>query len=188
LARSQRLPLLEQVFPTLRRLPRERRMRIVETLHRLIHLDGRIEIFEYALAALARVYLRDELNPAAPAGRYSLDKVTPELQILFSTIAQHGVPDDVQARRAYEAGMHHLLPRHRPEYRPVPGWSRALDGALDRLDRLMPVAKEQVVEALLKTAGHDGQLAIAEAELLRVICAALHCPLPPLLRATPLAT
>jgi Zn-dependent protease with chaperone function len=188
LARAQQLPLLEQIFPALRRLPRGQRQRIVETLHRLILIDGRIEIFEYALAALARLYLRDELNPTAQGGGWRLDQVTPELQILFSTLAHHGATDEVQARRAFEAGMHHLLPRHRPEYRPIPGWPRALDGALDRLDRLMPLAKEQVVEALLKTVGHDGQLAIAEAELLRVICAALHCPLPPLVRATPLAT
>jgi Zn-dependent protease with chaperone function len=188
LARAQRLLLLEQLFPTLRQLPREQRQRIVETLHRLMLLDGRVEIFEYALAALARLYLRDELNPAAPGGGWRLDQVTPELQALFSTLARHGTADEVQARRAYEAGMHHLLPRHRPEYRPVPGWPRALDSALDRLDRLLPIAKEQVVEALMKTVGHDGQLSIAEAELLRVICAALHCPLPPLVSVTPPAT
>jgi hypothetical protein len=28
---------------------------------------------------------------------------------------------------------------------------------------------------------HDGRVCVAEAELLRVICASLHCPLPPML-------
>ena len=28
---------------------------------------------------------------------------------------------------------------------------------------------------------HDGRISIAEAELLRTICGALHCPLPPML-------
>jgi hypothetical protein len=27
---------------------------------------------------------------------------------------------------------------------------------------------------------HDGKLSIEEAELLRTVCAVLHCPLPPL--------
>ena len=48
---------------------------------------------------------------------------------------------------------------------------------------LVPMAKEQLVEGLLKTVTHDQQLTIDEAELLRVVCASLHCPLPPLLQA-----
>jgi hypothetical protein len=77
--------------------------------------------------------------------------------------------------------MHHLLPHHRPEYRPVPGWPSALDRALKCLDGLRPAAKEQLVEALVKTISHDGKLSLDEAELLRAVCAAVHCPLPPLM-------
>jgi hypothetical protein len=62
----------------------------------------------------------------------------------------------------------------------VPGWPAALDRALKCLDRLLPAAKEQLVEALVKTIAHDQRLTVEEAELLRAICAALHCPLPPL--------
>ena len=29
----------------------------------------------------------------------------------------------------------------------------------------------------------DAQVSVAEAELLRVVCASLHCPLPPMLEA-----
>lgn len=178
---SQRLPMLGGVFPALRRLPREERQRILDSLNRLILLDGRIEIFEYCLATLARMYLRDELDPAARAGSLTLDRTSPELQTVFSTLAQHGAQDETQARRAYELGMHHLLPGHRPPYQPVAGWPRAMDRALLCLDRLRPAAKEQLIEALVKTIGHDGRITLAEAELLRTICAVLHCPLPPLL-------
>ena len=64
--------------------------------------------------------------------------------------------------------------------RPSPAGRRALDRALKRLDLLVPAAKEQLVEALVKTIAHDQRLTVEEAELLRAICAALHCPLPPL--------
>jgi hypothetical protein len=37
------------------------------------------------------------------------------------------------------------------------------------------------VEALVKTIALDQQLTVAEAELLRAICASIHCPLPPLM-------
>ena len=36
------------------------------------------------------------------------------------------------------------------------------------------------VEALTHAIAHDRRVAVVEAELLRTICAALHCPLPPL--------
>ncbi|HSD75632.1 MAG TPA: M48 family metallopeptidase [Steroidobacteraceae bacterium] len=176
----QRLPVLQTLFPALRRLPREDRNRIVEGLNRLILVDGRIEIFEYALGTLARVYLRDELQPTAGSRSLRLDQVSAELQVVFSALAQHGASDEAAARRAFELGMHHVLPMHRPPYAPVPGWPAALDRALKCLDRLVPAAKEQLVEALVKTIAHDQRLTLEEAELLRAICAALHCPLPPL--------
>ena len=40
--------------------------------------------------------------------------------------------------------------------------------------------KEQLVEAMVATVTHDQQLTIGEAELLRAVCASVHCPLPPL--------
>ncbi len=177
----QRLPLLQTLFPSLRRLTRESRMRIVEGLDRLVRVDGRIEIFEYALGTLARIYLQDELQPAAATRPLKIDQLTAELQTVFSTLAEHGTADPTQARRAYEIGMHHLLPEIRPPYQPVPGWAPALDRALKCLDRLAPAGKEQLVEALVKTIALDQRLTVEESELLRVVCASIHCPLPPLM-------
>ena len=78
--------------------------------------------------------------------------------------------------------MHHLLPERRPPYQPVPGWAPALDRALKCLDRLASAGKEQLVEALVKTIALDQQLTVEESELLRVVCASIHCTLPPLLK------
>lgn len=177
----QRLPLLGEVFSSLRRLPREERQRILDCLHRLMLIDGRIEIFEYALTTLAKGYLQDELEPVTRTGSLKLDQVSVELQTVFSTLAQHGTEKENEARRAYQLGMHHLLPERRPDYHPVAGWPRALDRALKCLDRLVPAGKEQLIEALVETIGHDGRMSVNEAELLRAICASLHCPLPPLI-------
>jgi hypothetical protein len=33
--------------------------------------------------------------------------------------------------------------------------------------------------------GHDGVMTVSEIELLRTVCAVLHCPLPPLAHARP---
>jgi len=145
--------------------------------------EGRLSLRSYTLRQLARVHLRDDLNPAAASGRLTLDRVVNELKVLFSVLALYGHEDEAQARKAYEAGMLHVLPRLRPPFANTDNWPQQLDVALNRLDMLAPMAKQQLVEALVKTAIHDQQLNIGEAELVRVVCASLHCPLPPLLTA-----
>jgi hypothetical protein len=37
-----------------------------------------------------------------------------------------------------------------------------------------------LVAATVDVISHDGQMTVAETELLRTVCALLHCPLPPL--------
>jgi Zn-dependent protease with chaperone function len=178
LQRAQRLPMLHQAIPELRRLPGAQRRRLLNCVERLILADGRMDVQEYVIATVARVYLRDELQPLAQPRAMTLKHAIVELQSLFSVLARHGNDDEAAARRAYEAGVHHLLPYRRLPYKPVSGWATALDRALKCLDRLPPAGKEQLIEALVRTISHDGKLTVDETELLRAICAAIHCPLP----------
>lgn len=179
---QQRMPVLMHAFPSLRQLTREERMKLMACLNGMLQREGRISLQSYVLRRLAQVHLRDDLDPRGRAGHLPLNAVGADLQVLFSVLAQHGHRNESEARRAYEAGMHHLLPRNRPAYAAPENWAQQLDVALSRLDRLLPLAKEQLVEALVKTTAHDQRLTIGEAELLRAVCASLHCPLPPLVR------
>jgi Zn-dependent protease with chaperone function len=181
LAQEQRLPLLNSALPALRQLTREERMQVMACLNGLLQREGRPSLHAYALRKLAQVHLRDEFDPRARPGRLTLAQVSRELQIVFSVLAQYGHPNETAARRAYEAGLHHVLPRERPAYGVLPNWQREMDVALNRLDALAPLAKEQLIEGLAKVVEHDGQMTVGEAELLRVVCAVLHCPLPPFL-------
>jgi hypothetical protein len=177
---QQRMPVLMHAFPALRQLTREERIRLIACLNGMLQQEGRVSLQSYVLRRLAQVYLQDDLNPARRGGRLTLGAVTDHLQVLFGVLAQHGHRGESDARRAYEAGMHHLLPRERPAYAVPANWPQQMDVALSRLDQLVPVAKEQLIEGLTKTIAHDQRLTIGEAELLRAVCAALHCPLPPL--------
>ena len=60
-------------------------------------------------------------------------------------------------------------------------FNKEFDSSLNSLDALAPFAKRQLLAGLLATSSFDGKVATSEAELLRVICLTLHCPLPPLL-------
>ena len=103
-----------------------------------------------------------------------------ELQVLFSALAMQGSEDEAAARQAYEAGMSIMLSGIHPPYARLGHWPPQLDRALTKLDRLQPAAKSQLVEALAAAISHDGRMTAPESELLRAVCAVLHCPLPPL--------
>jgi hypothetical protein len=177
---DQRLPLLGGIVPALRRLPRETRRQILECLAALNRVDGQISVFEYTLATLAQEYLAEGLRPGRLPRPVSLRDVTAELQILFSTLAAHGHGGESQARLAYDAGISRLSLKTAPPYRPLPGWAGAMDGALRCLDRLAAQDKSRLIEGLAATVALDGTVTVSEGELLRAVCAALHCPLPPL--------
>ncbi len=187
LAAVQRMPALLQVFPALRQLARAERIVLLKALNGLLTREGRASAFPYALRKLAQVQLQDELDPRRRmTGTLTLFAARDELQVLFSVLAMHGSEDEQEARRAYEIGMEMLLPGIRPPFARQSHWPPRLDQALTRLDRLQPAAKEMLVEALVRTISHDRRMTIPESELLRAICAVLHCPLPPLYAAAPL--
>jgi Zn-dependent protease with chaperone function len=175
------LALLGEIVPVLRQLPAAARHEILECLDALCRTDGVTSVFEYALCTLARSYISESLAPTRRARPVTLVSTVAELQIVFSTLAAQGHAKAEVAEQACNAGMTRLGLAQAPAYSPVPGWSGALDRALHCLDGLAPEEKARLVEALGMTVAHDGQLMRTEAELLRAICAVLHCPLPPLL-------
>jgi Zn-dependent protease with chaperone function len=177
---EQRSPALLRGFPALRQLTHEERVQLMACLNGMLPREGDVALHAYVLRKLAQMHMRDDMNPGARESRLTLQAVQQDAQVLFSVLAQHGHSDATGARRAYEAGMHQLFPRERPAYGLAGPWAPALDGALSRLDQLVPIAKEQLVEAMVATVTHDQQLTMGEAELLRAVCASLHCPLPPL--------
>ena len=176
-----RLPALQRAFPALRRLTMPQRKVLAQRANDLIHADARIDVFEFCLAKLLETLLNDELAATAPHGKLTLEDAESEIALLFATLAQIGAPDERAARMAYEVGISTVLPMRRPPFAPAEDWPRKLSAALPRLEQLHPFAKKAVIEGLVKTVASDEVLTDEEAELLRTVCALLHCPLPPLL-------
>jgi Zn-dependent protease with chaperone function len=179
----QRGPLLAIAFPALKRRPGPELKAFLELVEELIHLDGEVSIFEYALGRDLASHLEEAGDPSRARlfGPVHLPEAEAEAATVLTVLAMHGHDDPEEARRAYLKGLYSLLPQASVPYAPPRDWVAALDEALPRLDRLEPVAKSLLLEALLATLHHDGRIRLQEAELLRAVCAALHCPLPPLL-------
>src|SRR5690606_39958648 len=62
-----RMPLAMLAFPVLRLRPRPELATFLDTVHAVIHADGRVSLFEYCLGRLLEVQLREALDP----GRYA---------------------------------------------------------------------------------------------------------------------
>lgn len=177
-----RLPLFELSFPALRRRPSEELRQIATLVESLCRVDGRITVFEYALGRLLRLQLYEVLAPRArraPIVAPKLFALRAEAQSLLSLMARESASDERKAQAAYDRGVHRLFQMQAPAYAPSVDWA-TLDRALVRLDLLAPLAKQELIEALVTTVAYDGKVSLAEAELLRTVCASLHCPLPPL--------
>ncbi len=177
----QRMPALLQVFAALNQLARTERVELLKCLNGLLVRENRASVFAYALRKLAQVQLQDNLDPRRRAtGHLSALGARDDLQVLFSVLAAHGSEDEQAGRKAYEAGIQVMLPGIHPPFLRLSHWPPKLDQSLTRIDRLQPAAKSQLVQALVTTISHDQRMTVPESELLRAICAVLHCPLPPL--------
>ena len=178
-----RLPLAALAFPVLRRRPRPDLERFLDSVHAMVNADGQVSLFEYCLGRLLTVQVMESLDPARHArfGRRKPGNVRHEFATLLAVVAQAGHEDRASAQRAYLAGLQRVLPRDHLPYAPPANGVLALDAVWEPLDALDPLAKQAMVEAITAAVSHDGRVSVAEAELLRTICAALHCPLPPML-------
>lgn len=177
----QRLPLAQLAFPALRRQPRPQLQTFLVALNELIQADGEVHLEEYCLAKLVGVQVMDALDPskARPTGSTKLTTCASEVADAISIVAEYGSDSEADAERAYLVGMNEVLPDDIAPYLQREEWIVALDRALPLLDALAPAGKELLVRGFTAAIGADGKVSVTEAELLRTICAALHCPLPP---------
>ena len=178
-----RLPVAALAFPVLRLRPRPELERFMDTVHAMTFADGQVSLFEYCLGRMLTVQVRDSLDPSRRArmGRTKPQAVRREIATLLAVVAHAGHEDLAGGRRAYLAAMHRMLPDAHIAYAPPAAGVTALDPGWDALDRLDPLAKQALVEAVTLATLHDGRISLAEAELLRTVCSVLHCPLPPTL-------
>jgi Zn-dependent protease with chaperone function len=182
-----RLPLAELAFPTLRRRPRPVQEAVLACIHALIRADGHIDVFEYCLSRLLHRELYESMHHASPwRGRRAPREVTNRaVAMLLALLAQAGSADPHAAGAAYRAGLAHVVPGEPIPYDPPAQGALALEHAWPALDALDGPEKELLVTGMVTVIGHDGAMTVSEAELLRTVCALVHCPLPPLAQARP---
>ncbi len=181
-----RLPLLDLAFPAIKRRPDTQLEFLLKLVNHLVRIDNQIELFEYCLSRILDESLRRAQAPSYRAPRIR-EKVTAHglrtaVLDLFAVLARHGHEDLNTAQAAYAAGLKNLglASAGSLDEQARSDWQKSLDKALPVLARLRAKDRRRLVAALAVTASHDARITIAESELLRVVCAVVDCPLPPL--------
>lgn len=181
-----RLPLLDMTLATLRNLDAARQQQIVTTAERLIHIDNRVTLSEFIIGYLIRQTLTPQKRPVRAIKSFSA--IESSLAILFSAIVQSSGDS---AERQAENFRQIMLTYSRADWsqvlQSVPS-PKQLTFALDQLNRLTPLLKQPVIDACVDCALHDDKATLREMEILRAVCEALECPLPPLQVTLQLAT
>ncbi len=181
---EQRLPILEMSFPTLKRRPVSDIERIQATVEQLANADRKIDSFEFLLTRLIKQYLLEAHIPNKTRlhGKKKIKDSAAELATVLSILAAHGQERSTAqglqlAQKAFRegmavAGVNHLNLSFKEH------WQSDLDKAIQVLDELTAKDKSTVVAALVRTVLDDKQVVTAEHEMLRVICALIHVPIP----------
>ncbi len=178
---TSHMPLLSLAFPALKQLPQGRQQTLLETLDGVVGIDPLVGLDDYCLVRLLRMHLLEACKPrSAPVdGQKKLPACRDSVALVCAVVATYGANDEAAARRAWLLAMNQAFPGAAALWQALPlDWQAPFDSALDDLDRLMPAAKEIVVQSLLSAIRADGVVTPAESELLRVICASVHCPVP----------
>ena len=175
-----RLPVVSIAVPALGARPPEQVRALIATLDEMAIADGSISVFEYCLTRMISGYARDVADPSGRSkpGKASVNAVQSAATTLLAAIAAAGNTDPAAEERAFANAMHYLMPSSHATFRPPGDIWRALDGVWEPLDSLDAANKQRLIEALVVAVSDDGQLGIAEAELLRTACGLLHCALP----------
>ena len=189
---SARLPLIDLAAPALRQLPQAARDRLLTIVEQLIAADSRITLAEFVLQTILARRLAPRAGRLVPIRFNRLSDLRADAALLLSLVAHVAVPatraDCVAARLAaflrgaqacpelqlaaqdYCDGASLSFPRVRQ--------------ALDNANQLAPLAKPQLIKALLAAAEDGKPLEITGADILRAICAGIDAPIPPAVAAT----
>jgi hypothetical protein len=188
--REIRLPLLDLALPALRRLSPAQYQDFMKHIEAFVRADRQIDLFEYTLTHVLKRHLEPAFSRTRPptVEFYALPALRKECAVLLSAVAHAGHKEPEGARRAFDQGAKELngLPLTL-----VPIEQAGLTGvrdSLERLERLAPKLKKDIMRAFIAASAFDATITVAEGEVLRVIADSLGLPMPPFLPGQKIAS
>lgn len=172
-----RLPIIELLIPTIKRMPEADRVIFLDRLDRLVQLDGRIDFVEWVTISLMKL----RLAPKKGQGRRKLvndiQKFKGALNILFMVFVNLN-PDRSVAEKAYEDVCTRMNLNAQSFIDLDEIGYKKLDQALQLLDSISYMWRKVILQSCADIIQSDGHVAFKEYEALRIVAECLDSPLP----------
>ncbi len=176
---AARLPIVQITIPSLKSLDKQTYITFRNNVVELIKIDGKVNLFEYALQHLLIRNLDRQFGLASPVKiRFRrFNDVLEPFQKVLSYLAWHGNDNAEQVEQAFISACEYFYMEL--EILPREECTAAMFGsALNLLSQSSPVLKQKLITAFYYCVANDGQITVEEGELMRAICAALDVPMP----------
>jgi len=177
-----RIPLLELLLPALKELSAAQYPTFRANVELLIRANRQVSMFEYMLHRMLLQHLAPAFQAVKPVANKQLsnEAVLAELAVVVAMLVRLG--KHVQPAQVYRHAMGQF-----GKEQEVPVMPRTdacsmdrLDTALNCLQNAAPLIQQKVVTACAEAIVADGRVDVCEMEMLRAVCDALGCPMPPL--------
>jgi len=174
-----RLPVFDMAISTLQETPGAERARLLQTAEELLAQEDKMPLSKYILRTLLRQSLQPDAAKLAPA--VTMKTLKSDSAQLLALLAFIGSSDEVACREAFIAATAQApFDGPWPTYAPPQELSvEAIDRILNELATTQAGFRKHLINACATAVNHDNRITYAEAELLRAICKALDCPVPP---------
>jgi Zn-dependent protease with chaperone function len=177
--RHHMLTLAELALPALRSQPQKARDAFIAELAAAVQADRRVTLGEFVLFTFIKQRLREGAGQPIRTQFAKLEEVATDAHAVLSLVAlASGDAAGAYARGNAIAGLAEAVPLGLDQLD-----TPRISAALERLRHLAPLRKPALLKACFEAAAADGELRLAEAELVRMVAATLDCPVPPLLSA-----
>jgi hypothetical protein len=170
------LPVADLALAELLRQAEPYRRDVARALETVIDADREVSVYRYACLNLMRSQLAP--GPRKP-GTKPLAGVRDDVILMLSLMAYAGCTNKDDFARAFDAGVKEmdLGPQVAPAERERCD-AQTLSQAVSRLQDLAPLPKARFIRGLHAAVTADGQAGPVEIALMRMMGAALDCPLP----------
>jgi len=179
ISEEQKLPLVEIALPTLKQLSADEAKQLLANSSVLIVADKSINVFEFFLYALLRKHLAEQDADFQSGKLKKYSQVSEELIYLIQVLALVG---DTAEHAVIVQHIHSFYPSWDGHTMGIKFEAKRLHESLSKLNRLTPMLKKPIMQALAELVIADGQIKTTELELLRATGIYLDCPIPPVMQ------
>lgn len=178
-----RLPLIDIAIPALKQLSLDQYQAFRDNLVALIEMDSRVDLLEWSLQKILFNHLDGQFFKLAhPKTRYShIGQLKQEIELILSVMAYAGQQDKNAIEEAFSAAIKILKISGLQLVAKNEISLSGLDHSLEKLEKLKPLAKPQLLKACAASVLHDQKISAVEVELLRAFSDVIGCPMPPVI-------